>query len=271
MKSRIIKRVIIGGLLAAMLITVAACGETGGKDPAAAVIPDVTNMPADQALAKLADSGLNAAVEEEYSETAVGKVIRTDPPAGVEVEPNTLVTVIVGKECPPPTDPTAAATGKPVLGAANTVVPDVIGLSLDSAQELLTAKGFTVGRIRYKGSSEQKDTVLLTDPEPDTRVPSGTAIDLVCSSGEQRTKTLTVSVIPAECTVDPEAAELTFKVYLDGVLDTGKITTVDRSRTTPVNFAFNASAGKKSVKLKVNDQDYKRFTLDFDKKTVTEG
>ncbi|MBV9163416.1 MAG: PASTA domain-containing protein [Pseudonocardiales bacterium] len=58
-------------------------------------------------------------------------------------------------------------------------VPNLVGDSLATAEQLLAQNGLAVGLVTYQGSDQPEGTVLQTSPEPNTVVPSGSAVNLV--------------------------------------------------------------------------------------------
>jgi beta-lactam-binding protein with PASTA domain/predicted Ser/Thr protein kinase len=85
------------------------------QGPSTSAIPDVTSQDVDQARQTLRDLGFRVRVQPEDTEdeSLDGLVISQDPPGGTELEPNTVVTLIVGRFVPfeePPPPPTTTET-----------------------------------------------------------------------------------------------------------------------------------------------------------------
>ena len=85
------------------------------QGPSTQAIPDVTSQDVAQARQTLRDLGFRVRVQEEDTEdeSLDGLVISQDPPGGTELEPNTVVTLIVGRFVPfeePPPPPTTTET-----------------------------------------------------------------------------------------------------------------------------------------------------------------
>ncbi|MBO5671462.1 MAG: Stk1 family PASTA domain-containing Ser/Thr kinase, partial [Clostridia bacterium] len=102
-------------------------------------------------------------------ETAVGYVIKTDPPANSSVSAGTRVIIYVSS------------------GPAEEFVevPDVIGDLFEDAKRKLIEAEFVPGSIKYDDkSTEEEGTVLSTDPEAGEEAPKGSAINFVVSSGK---------------------------------------------------------------------------------------
>lgn len=142
-------------------------------------------------------------------------------------------------------------------------VPNVVGMSLDEAKKALESVGLKVGDTTYENSDKEKDTVILSDPLPGTEVASGSTIKLTLSTGEKREKTLTVDVNLPEGSSDVKVS-----AYVDGNYLSSK--TVDTNVVAKTSFRIKGTKGIKTVKIKLNDINYKSYELDFDKGTVTE-
>ena len=95
--------------------------------PFAVAMPDVTNRTRESALVALSDAGIDGdrvIIEEEFSSDVLeGFVVSTNPPAGAAVLRDASVTLVVSK------------------GPAPIAVPDVVGESLESAEQLITNAG----------------------------------------------------------------------------------------------------------------------------------
>ena len=124
--------------------------------PAPRVVPDgLVGAPVDQARAALAAVQLDAAVNEDYSETVPpGYIISSNKEPGTEVPRGYTLTLIMSK------------------GPAPIAVPDVRNLSGSAAAAQLESQGLTVSGIEGPPSG----LVLQTDPTPGELVPRGTAV-----------------------------------------------------------------------------------------------
>ncbi len=130
-------------------------------------MPDLQGFPLDKAMQELVNRGVpqpNISVTTEYSQSGVfskGQVIDTNPPAGSLVSVNQKVEIVES------------------LGV-QTVVPNVIGLSVTEAKILLKTEGLTVGHVyMVSAPGAVNDTVVGTSPyNPLQSVQPGTVIDL---------------------------------------------------------------------------------------------
>jgi eukaryotic-like serine/threonine-protein kinase len=68
-------------------------------------------------------------------------------------------------------------------GPAPVTVPDLIGLSLPSAERILRTAGMQHGTVDTVRGPQEAGVVLATRPAPGSGRPRGTAVDLVVSGG----------------------------------------------------------------------------------------
>jgi serine/threonine-protein kinase len=157
------RNAIIGGvvLLAAVLAGLFWIASPSNRQFA---VPDVANQPQDVALRTLTGAGLRPNLVQVVSEPAqVGRVIGTDPPAGAQVQPDTVVALQVGR------------------GPDRVPTPQLVGQTADQAQQMAQAAGLTLTSVpqqRQVDDPSQVGKVLAQDPAPQTPVPPGTAIQL---------------------------------------------------------------------------------------------
>ena len=130
-------------------------------------IPDVVGRWETDAFASIQDSELIVRVVRQTSEEMPeGRVIATNPPAGVRVETRTEVEVMVS------------------AGLERFEIPLVIGQTQGTAESLILAQGFLVGQVEFmENSGRQVGTVVDQDPLPGPLLPAGTPIDLKVATG----------------------------------------------------------------------------------------
>ena len=138
--------------------------------PCPVTVPDVTNKPVATARQEITDAGLIVGQETEACSNTVpaGNVIRTDPAAGAQVDPGTVVHLVVSTgPCP-----------------AQVTVPDVTGQSQTAAAAAIQAAGLVVGQQSEDCSdSVPAGNVIRTDPAAGAQVNPGTVVNLVVSTG----------------------------------------------------------------------------------------
>jgi len=130
--------------------------------PGSSALPNVADLSAAQATAKLKAAGFEPASETQPSATVPsGRVISTNPPAGTVAQAGSSVTVLVSG------------------GPAQTSVPDVVGQSRAAAEATLTNAKLAVGAITQKTSSEQAPGVVLEQsPAAGSSLPAGEKVGL---------------------------------------------------------------------------------------------
>jgi eukaryotic-like serine/threonine-protein kinase len=135
------------------------------EGPGEVRVPSVENLPERLAIKELNDAGLKANVDRESSDTIrEGLAIRTVPRGGAEVQRGTRVKLFVSS------------------GPERVTVPDVTGLSRDSAEAQLRGEGLTVS-VEEVESDEPEGEVISQSPAAGTSVESGAAVTITVSLG----------------------------------------------------------------------------------------
>jgi eukaryotic-like serine/threonine-protein kinase len=131
-------------------------------------VPRVLDLGVTDARQKLTAQGMRFRIEDQESDPSVPKnaVVRQDPPPGVIVPPNTVVSLVLSD------------------GPPDVAVPDVAGFPRPLAERVLKAAGFHLGRTDTLPSASERGIVVQTRPGPGVGRPAGTAIELVVSSGK---------------------------------------------------------------------------------------
>ena len=132
------------------------------------VVPSLAGMSQTQAAKTVAELGLKVEVTQEvFSEDVPkGKVITSDPAGGGRVEIAGTVNLIISK------------------GQDRIKVPDLVGLTLESAAAVLKSSDLKIGRVSEK-FSENFEAGLLIDGNPSSGSPvrKDSSIDLIISKG----------------------------------------------------------------------------------------
>lgn len=131
-------------------------------------IPELVNTDQKTALATLTELGLiGVPVETEDESATAGRVLRTDPEAGVRVPNGSAVRVYVS------------------TGPISAEVPDFARLTLDQFTAELSDLGLQLGSVTERDdASAPVNTVLAVTPAVGKRLPRGTTVDVVVSSGK---------------------------------------------------------------------------------------
>jgi len=141
-----------------------------GMEFKTAVMPDVTGDKKDNAIKVLEtqELDLDITVEEIFdSEVPEGDVVRTDPSVGQELSTGQQVVLYISK------------------GPEMKIMPNVTGMAIDKAVNILLAEGLTKYKIEQVDSEEDKDTVVSQSVEKDTEVDINTQIILQVSKGPE--------------------------------------------------------------------------------------
>jgi serine/threonine-protein kinase len=151
-------------------------------------VPNVDNLPREEALTRLAREGLVTDVVEEFSDTVEeGRVIRTDPPANTLTPPTTVIRVVVS------------------LGPEPVPVPNLRGMTVDQAEQELEALGL---RIRVAsdttpvGDPEDVGRIFVQDPPAGTELLPGDTVEVTIGA-------LPPTTAPPETTIPPETTSST--------------------------------------------------------------
>lgn len=131
-----------------------------------APVPEVVGMTEDEARATLDEAGFGVTVERRPNRNDVGQVFRQDPEAGEEADEGSDVTIFVSQ------------------GPREVEVPDLIGLELDEARELLRDEGLRPGDVtRVPDDEIEEGRVVGQSIAEGVGVDAGTRVHLEVSSG----------------------------------------------------------------------------------------
>jgi serine/threonine-protein kinase len=136
--------------------------------PSKTKVPNVVGQRVEAATSILARAGLRAEVKEVPHGAPKGEVVAQNPPAGTEVRGGTTVTLLV-------------SGGKGGGGGGNVVLPNVVGLPVNTARGLLGVLGFRVGIGYTAGGSPNR--VMSQNPGAGTQLPKGSYVTLVVGRG----------------------------------------------------------------------------------------
>jgi serine/threonine-protein kinase len=140
---------------------------TYSKGPDLRQVPDLQGKDPGAATAQLKALGLTSSQLGDYSSSVdIGKVIRTDPPAGKKLPPGTSVTLFVSK------------------GPQPVPVPDVHGQTQAQATLALKRLGFTVTFTTTFSDSVAKGIVISNNPHDGTAA-KGSTDALTVSKGPE--------------------------------------------------------------------------------------
>lgn len=132
-------------------------------------MPTVINLTQEKAVKELEKRGLKANIlrTEESDEYDKGKVMKQDPEANTKVDKGTIVNLVI-------------SAGREIA------VPDLSGLTVAEAEEVLKDVGLSIGRTSTEYDDiVAKDLILKQDPKPDTNIQAGSKVDVVVSAGAE--------------------------------------------------------------------------------------
>lgn len=132
-------------------------------------VPDVVNMTVVEAQAALEEKGFEVELEERYGNAVKpGTVMEQSPKAGEKRKQGSTIYLTISK------------------GAELKTVPEIIGMSLSKAENLLKDEGYAIGKITKKfDSSKTAGIVLEQFPKAMDKAPKGSKINLVVNEGEK--------------------------------------------------------------------------------------
>ncbi|MFP5314090.1 MAG: Stk1 family PASTA domain-containing Ser/Thr kinase [Actinomycetes bacterium] len=139
------------------------------EEPVLTSVPAVDSMTETEASNALTAVGLRPQVERTFhDEVEAGVAIGTDPEAGSEVEPDSLVTLRISE------------------GPANRTIPeDIFQMTESSARDALESVGLRGGSVSEANSATVPvGRVIATEPALGSSVPADSEVNLVLSTGQ---------------------------------------------------------------------------------------
>src|SRR5947207_2994372 len=144
---------------------------SGASPPTQVAVPNVVGQAQAAATSAITGAGLTmgAVTQQSSSTVAAGSVISESPTAGTRVASGSAVDLVVSSGAPPP---------------AQVAVPNVVGQAQAAATSAITRAGLTMGAVPQQSSTTVgSGSVISESPTAGTMVASGSAVDLVVSSG----------------------------------------------------------------------------------------
>ncbi len=215
---------------------------------------DVYNMDASTATSTLENAGFKVVrAEVANDDIAAGVVVNTYPVRGDSVEEGSTITIYV-------------STGSPTVYVD---VPSVVGKTEAVAKQLILEKGLTVGSISQVNSDSPEGIVVSQTPDPKkvTQAEKGTAVNISVSNGISANQDTTVDVtvpLPADY---KESGDCVVSIWIDGEQNSVS-KKVDTSVKTSYTFSVTGT-GSVSALIKLNNDKYMSYTIDFEAGTAT--
>ena len=139
-------------------------------------VPSVIDLPEDEAVTRLEELGLIVNIKERVFDknVAKGNVISQSFQAHREVDRGSTIDLVISK------------------GKEHISMPNVMGLSKENAESILSKNGLEIANILEEESDEPKGSVIRQNPKPGDEVELAAKIDLIISSGPKQPELITV-------------------------------------------------------------------------------
>lgn len=142
------------------------------EGPETVPVPDVSGRSPEEAFTILQDAGFRVAERSQASSSVpAGSVIGTEPPAGTEAEPSSVITILVS------------------TGPETTIVPNVVNQTQATAEASITGAGLTPQVQLAPSPSVPAGNVIDQDPDPGTELTVGSPVAILVSTGPPPTTT----------------------------------------------------------------------------------
>jgi len=153
---------VVGGVLLFQALST----EDGGEEAVQFVLDDYTDRPLAEVTADLTSKNIRfTTTAEENNLVPPNFVFKTDPVAGTLILEDEIVEVFYNPD------------------TQLVPIPNVVGMSTEEARTRLAADGFVVGEITTEEREDvSEDTVVSTDPPPETPLLQGSTVNLVVSA-----------------------------------------------------------------------------------------
>ncbi|MCI6640256.1 MAG: Stk1 family PASTA domain-containing Ser/Thr kinase [Pygmaiobacter massiliensis] len=142
-------------------------------------VPSLSGKSRGEAQNTLSEMGLSVLVISEENESMeAGKVIRTDPAEGTQLETGSEITLYVSR-----------------AASSTTTVPSLVGVaSIEEARKLLDAAGLTMANPVEVENTAPAGTILTQSPDAGTEVQVGSHVTVTVSLGYVTPQPVTVAV-----------------------------------------------------------------------------
>ncbi len=165
------KRLVWGAAALVLLLAVGGLGYWFSVSKSGVEMPDLIGKQLDAAASVIAENGLELApaARVESEEAPPGVVIEQSPRAGSRVQRGTAVEIVV-------------------VDAPKRAVPSLVGVTPAVAEQRVMEAGLRLGRVANEDSPDaQPGTVIGQHPEPDSRVPKDSSVDIVVAEAARVT------------------------------------------------------------------------------------
>lgn len=142
-------------------------------------VPEVVGMSKDQGVSTLKDKNLNIEiVDSKYSNKySKGTIVEQSVKPGEEVKEEFIIELSISK------------------GTEKVEVPNVLNKKFLNGKITLENSDLVIGSIDYEYSQLPRDTIIDTNPTPDSQVAIGSKINLIVSNGPELKKVIVPSLV----------------------------------------------------------------------------
>lgn len=196
-------------------------------------IPNLVGKNAQQAKADLEKLGLKLRVNEIASDKPQGTVLATDPPGDAKRKEGDSVLAKV-------------SAGRPFVD-----VPDVLGLDVAEARDLLTKANLKVKEKRVASRDFEMGKVVRQNPRARTSINRGTAVTLYVSSGERGGGGSTVGQRKSYDVSFTLNTDMPVRVRVDMIDDTGTTQIYEMDHSPGDRISFSTDGYGESVIFKI--------------------
>ena len=202
---------------------------------------DVTGKTETEVRTYLDELNMNlqiAVVEESSNDVEQYYVLRSEPASGAELRSGQKVTLYVSS------------------GPKMVDMPNLVGMNVGTASNVLANYGFPVPEIEMVESNEDKDEVISQSVERNTKVAVTTKINLVVSKGPAETQPPTTKPTEPVATVTK-----TIKLQLSEDVVPGSTLTVKDKDTGKVVIETTIGADQREVEMKLSGSGVKVYEI----------
>jgi serine/threonine protein kinase len=204
------------------------------KGPKAGVVPKIIGRSEQEGIALLRSSGFKEGriIHENSPDIPEGIIMDQNPRDGLTLSEGESINFTVS------------------LGLELVDVPNLIGKTLDEAQELLREKKITLNSVSKKPDQAPENTVIEQSPKSNEVMEPNGSISIVISSGPVQSKKLVVEPI----LLPSEPSEITVRIIVSD--DLGKDRTVYLKNHTPEDSPLSVpveGAGEMEIEVWLDD------------------
>ena len=172
------RKFVIAGIAAGVVLLGIAFALVSGVFSSTKEAPDFREMTFEEAEELAEKEGFTLKEGEELYDSAVpeGQICKQDPEAGSQARKGSTITVNISK------------------GSKEGMVPNILGITYEDAEDVLAKYGYELGNIKETTSTEPKGVILEQTPTAGSSLDKESKIDVVVSDGKGKEKGVVPSV-----------------------------------------------------------------------------